>query len=94
MLSAVTLVFYVVPYDAIIEYKIKLNNSFFFSFRVVEHDVKKIDRGLKFDLRDPPAQSYLPPALKTGFMDQALHGLLQTPVKSSLQDDLKTQNLK
>lgn len=63
----------------------------------MEEDVNKVDRGLKFDLRDPPAQSYLPPALKTGFMDQALHGLLQTPVqtvKSSLQDDLKTQTFK
>ncbi len=64
----------------------------------MEEDVNKVDRGLKFDLREQqPSLEYLPPALKTGFMDQALHGLLQTPVqtvKSSLQDDLKTQIFK
>ncbi|EFX71633.1 hypothetical protein DAPPUDRAFT_111566 [Daphnia pulex] len=69
--------------------------------RIVEEDVNKVDRGLKFDLRvelpSLESESLEPPAEGARFMDQALHGLLQTPVqtvKSSLQDDLKTQIFK
>lgn len=64
----------------------------------MEEDVNKVDRGLKFDLKEQQSLlEYLPPVVEARFMDQALHGLLQTPVqtvKSSLQDDLKTQIVK
>jgi hypothetical protein len=35
----------------------------------MEKDVHKVDRKLKFDLREPPAQSYLPPAVRADFTD-------------------------
>ena len=37
--------------------------------RIMEKDVHKVDRKLKFDLREPPAQSYLPPAVRADFTD-------------------------
>jgi|LakMenEpi03Aug12_release.lakeMendotaPanAssembly.Ray.scaffolds.fasta_scaffold1325601_1 hypothetical protein len=64
--------------------------------RIMEKDVHKVDRRLKFDLREPPNLSYLPPAVSANFTEQALHGLLgmlvQTGTPSQAYELIRTQH--
>lgn len=63
----------------------------------MEKDAQKVDRRLKFDLRQLPDLEYLPPAPRADFTDEALHNLLQAPVqtvKSRLADEIRAQHFK